>query len=88
MMFPSNHCRSKLEEVAKKHEERLLVTPHNNISIGMTLSNLSKNYEALTLLGSMLFSRCCSGARVVVPSLSPKTVLTLRICFAEFLCYC
>jgi len=51
-----------LREVAKKHGERVLDTPHNPISIGMTLDSIPEP----TYFGSMLFARNCSGARVIV----------------------
>jgi len=51
--------------VAEKHGERFLATPNNPISFGMTLGKLTDAKEGPTKLGSMLFSRCCSGNRVV-----------------------
>jgi len=55
---------SALETFADSMGERVLSTPGNPISVGLTLDSLGN--EA-TFLGSMLFSRCASGARVVVP---------------------
>ena len=54
--------------------ERVLFTPDNPISIGLTLNSLysEQNGQEVTRLGSMLFSRCVSGARIVVPGLSKK----------------
>ena len=50
--------------------ERLLETPGNPISLGMTLSTLvapgeANDAERVTFFGSMLFSRCVSGTRTV-----------------------
>ncbi|KAL6072106.1 O-phosphoseryl-tRNA(Sec) selenium transferase, variant 4 [Balamuthia mandrillaris] len=57
---------SKLSEFASEHGERLLQTPNNPISFGITLSQLEdKQPQGATMLGSMLFSRCCSGTRTV-----------------------
>ncbi|XP_040274954.1 O-phosphoseryl-tRNA(Sec) selenium transferase [Bufo bufo] len=56
----------ELKALAAKHNERLLDTPHNPISMAMSLKNLSdKGGSAITQLGSMLFTRQVSGARVV-----------------------
>uniref|UniRef100_A0A6B2L3K0 O-phosphoseryl-tRNA(Sec) selenium transferase n=2 Tax=Arcella intermedia TaxID=1963864 RepID=A0A6B2L3K0_9EUKA len=52
----------KLSIIAEKHGERLLLTPNNTISMGMTLSTFQPDS---TFIGSMLFSRGCSGLRVV-----------------------
>lgn len=71
---------TRLGEVAAKYGERLLNCPANTISFGITLDNLarpknnkdeddSKYLEAvskeISQFGSMLFSRCVSGTRVV-----------------------
>jgi len=67
---------SKLEEVALKYNERALVCPKNTISYGITLDTLCQPIEGETadsirkgevtsLFGSMLFTRCVSGTRVV-----------------------
>ncbi|KAG7669400.1 hypothetical protein Ndes2526B_g05722 [Nannochloris sp. 'desiccata'] len=68
-----------LKECAAAIGERVLVTSNNPISMGMTLDSLeSKNkidcfdtrYSAragATFLGSMLFARGASGARVITP---------------------
>ena len=54
--------------------ERVLFTPDNPISIGLTLNSLypDENGKEVTKLGSMLFSRCVSGARIVVPGMKKK----------------
>ncbi|KAM8939528.1 O-phosphoseryl-tRNA(Sec) selenium transferase [Pelodytes ibericus] len=60
------YLSSELKKVAIKHDERLLETPHNNVSLALSLANLAGgSTSALTQLGSMLFTRCVSGARVV-----------------------
>eukprot|EP01137_Pigoraptor_chileana_P035385 Opistho-2@29300 len=61
----------KMDAVAKKHGERMLSTPHNPISFAMTLSSIG---EDATMFGSMLFSRCVSGTRVVDPRKSEITI--------------
>ena len=64
--------RSSLEDVARKHGERILDTPHNRISFGVTLSALAAKARRVkdddnavrdrcTKFGSMLFTRCVSG---------------------------
>ena len=56
--------------MSKKHGERVLHTPNNRISIGVSLQNLNErvfkpnNIEA-TFLGGYLFNRRVSGVRVV-----------------------
>ena len=49
--------------------ERVLDTPDNPISVGMTLSTLlppdASGDAAVSMFGSMLFSRCVSGTRAV-----------------------
>ncbi len=66
----------KFEEVAKKYGERLLHCPNNTISYGITLDTLSRSIEGenddsinegkiTSSFGSMLFTRCVSGTRVV-----------------------
>lgn len=69
----------RLEEVAKKHGERILICPGNTISFGVTLDGLArpkredeneadytKSIEKdISSFGAILFSRCVSGTRVV-----------------------
>lgn len=64
--------RLKLADVARKHGERLLDTPHNRISCAISLDTLPSH--TATKFGSMLFTRCCSGTRVVDSSAPPKKV--------------
>ena len=67
-IFP--YLRDQLSRVAQEHGERLLHTPDNPISLGITLSTLlpaagQSQAEAVTSFGSMLFLRCVSGTRTV-----------------------
>ncbi|XP_026503788.1 O-phosphoseryl-tRNA(Sec) selenium transferase isoform X2 [Terrapene carolina triunguis] len=61
-----SYLSSQLRKLAEVYKERLLNTPHNPISLAMSLENLDKHSDmAVTQLGSMLFTRQVSGARVV-----------------------
>jgi O-phospho-L-seryl-tRNASec:L-selenocysteinyl-tRNA synthase len=67
-LFP--YLREQLSRVAQEHGERLLHTPDNPISLGITLSTLApaagqSPAEAVSSFGSMLFLRCVSGTRTV-----------------------
>lgn len=56
----------ELKSLASAHGERLLHTPHNPISLAMSLSGFQGDDDkAVTQLGSMLFTRQVSGARVI-----------------------
>ncbi|KAM6909331.1 O-phosphoseryl-tRNA(Sec) selenium transferase isoform 2-T2 [Xenentodon cancila] len=56
----------ELKTLASVHGERLLHTPHNPISLAMSLDGLqAASDKAVTQLGSMLFTRQVSGARVI-----------------------
>lgn len=57
--------RRSLAEVAERHGERPLLCPRNSISCGITLDGLGPDPADITYLGSMLFTRCVSGTRVV-----------------------
>ncbi|XP_043099672.1 LOW QUALITY PROTEIN: O-phosphoseryl-tRNA(Sec) selenium transferase [Puntigrus tetrazona] len=60
------HLAQELSALAERHGERLLHTPHNPISLAMSLKRLQTHgAAAVTQLGSMLFTRQVSGARVV-----------------------
>ena len=62
------YLREQLGRVAEQHGERLLDTPGNPISMGMTLGTLSdaaRGDEDVAFFGSMLFARCVSGTRTV-----------------------
>lgn len=55
--------RDRLARLAELHGERLLATPHNPVSVAITLSTLRP--DSVGLLGSMLFTRAVSGTRAV-----------------------
>lgn len=57
------YLKSKMEQCALKFDERLLHSPNNRISIGMTLQNFPE--DSVTFIGSMLFKRMVSGVRVI-----------------------
>jgi len=72
--------RQRLEKVASIFDERILNCPRNTISFGITLDNLvvldianngseklrqDEQNTQITKFGSMLFTRCISGTRVV-----------------------
>ncbi|CAH2299927.1 O-phosphoseryl-tRNA(Sec) selenium transferase [Pelobates cultripes] len=61
-----SYLSNELKKLAKRYNERLLETPNNPISLALSLRSLSDKSEAtITQLGSMLFTRQVSGARVV-----------------------
>uniref|UniRef100_A0A8C4NM93 O-phosphoseryl-tRNA(Sec) selenium transferase n=1 Tax=Eptatretus burgeri TaxID=7764 RepID=A0A8C4NM93_EPTBU len=62
-----NYLKAQLVEMATKHGERVLHTPHNPVSLALSLSNLEckLGMSGVTRLGSMLFTRHVSGARVI-----------------------
>nr|CAB3265975.1 O-phosphoseryl-tRNA(Sec) selenium transferase [Phallusia mammillata] len=68
-----NYLRDEMCKLAEKHGEQLLATPHNPISMAMSLSTLAGMEKHVTEFGSMLFTRNVSGARVV-PLDSKKTI--------------
>lgn len=59
------YLSEKLSNLAIKYGERLLETPHNPISMVMSLEKFDseEDRKLVTELGSMLFTRCVSGAR-------------------------
>lgn len=63
------YMQTKLGECVGEFGERLLETPGNPISMGVSLerhAGLVKDGD-VSFFGSMLFSRCVSGTRVVAP---------------------
>jgi len=69
-----SYLSSQLKKLSENYNERLLHTPHNPISLAVTLKTLGEHQDrAITQLGSMLFTRQVSGARVV-PLGSVQTV--------------
>ncbi|XP_029445900.1 O-phosphoseryl-tRNA(Sec) selenium transferase [Rhinatrema bivittatum] len=60
------YLASELKKLAEIYGERLLDTPHNPISLAMSVKNLDEQRgTSVTQLGSMLFTRQVSGARAV-----------------------
>jgi len=60
-----DYLKKELKRLADKHGEKVLDTPHNSISIGFTLTHYGDQKKEITQIGSMLFIRFVSGARVV-----------------------
>ena len=61
-------------KVAKNYGERLLLVPRNSISFGLTLKSVISSSKDTTFFGSLLFQRSVSGARVINPDNSGKTI--------------
>ncbi|XP_030047106.1 O-phosphoseryl-tRNA(Sec) selenium transferase [Microcaecilia unicolor] len=60
------YLANELRKLSEVYNEKLLDTPHNPISLAVSLKNLDEQSStAVTQLGSMLFTRQVSGARVV-----------------------
>ena len=69
------YLKQQLLNIAQKHDERVLVTPHNQISMSITLSSLlNLDSSNITSLGSMLFTRFVSGTRVIPYPGNSKTI--------------
>lgn len=66
-----DYARSKLSETAAGFSERVLESPGNPISIAVSLGTVQRGCgdsgKPVTFLGSMLWSRCVSGTRVIAP---------------------
>lgn len=69
-----SYLKEELGKVAARHGERLLDTKGNPISIGMTLHTHQHDGKQVTMLGSMLFLRNVSGARVITTTDSKHIV--------------
>lgn len=69
-----SYLKLELQKVADQYGEKVLETPNNPISIGLSLSNFGENLKELTQIGSMLFIRHVSGIRVVVESGEDKNI--------------
>uniref|UniRef100_T1ITR7 O-phosphoseryl-tRNA(Sec) selenium transferase n=1 Tax=Strigamia maritima TaxID=126957 RepID=T1ITR7_STRMM len=68
-----NYLRDELLKCCESNGEKLLHTPSNTISQAMTLTTLPQNdNDSVTKLGSMLYTRCVSGTRVVAPGLKKE----------------
>uniref|UniRef100_I3MKY4 O-phosphoseryl-tRNA(Sec) selenium transferase n=1 Tax=Ictidomys tridecemlineatus TaxID=43179 RepID=I3MKY4_ICTTR len=62
-----SYLSSQLKKLSEAYSERLLQTPHNPISLAVTLKTLDEHQDrAVTQLGSMLFTRQVSGARLIL----------------------
>ncbi|KAI6659469.1 O-phosphoseryl-tRNA(Sec) selenium transferase isoform X2 [Oopsacas minuta] len=69
------YLKKQLVKLAEKYNERVLITPHNQISMAFTLSSFHKlNSSQITRLGSMLFTRFVSGTRVIPADANPKKI--------------
>lgn len=58
-----SYLKEELEKIATKHGEKLFVNKRNPISIAMSLEHFDNS--KVTMIGSMLFTRNISGARVI-----------------------
>eukprot|EP00039_Didymoeca_costata_P007386 m.99126 g.99126 ORF g.99126 m.99126 type:complete len:473 (-) comp13666_c0_seq3:83-1501(-) len=71
------YLKERFGKLALDNNERLLETKNNTISLGMSLGNIKKigdkHGKDIKFLGSMLFSRCVSGTRVVLTN-EKKTI--------------
>ena len=66
------YLREKMDTLSKKHNEKVLIIKNNQISLAMTLDSLDKNN--VTKIGSMLFTRGCSGCRVIATNDEVKSI--------------
>lgn len=57
------YLRQKLRNLASRHNEKILITKRNPISVAMTLEYFDKS--KVSMIGSMLFTRGVSGCRIV-----------------------
>ncbi|KJE96926.1 sec tRNA synthase [Capsaspora owczarzaki ATCC 30864] len=73
--------RAKLGAFAVSQGERLLETPHNPISLAITLSTFGSD---ATRLGSFLFTRCVSGTRVVAADRAAATTSVGPVSLSNF----
>ena len=65
--------KERLSAVAHAHGERLLATPHNTISMAVTLTS-GGGGKPMTAMGAQLWVRLISGARIVAPTTKTKEV--------------
>ncbi|CAG7830853.1 unnamed protein product [Allacma fusca] len=74
------YLKNRFGALAEKFSEHIIQTPNNQISIGMTLSNIGSNLPeserpaVISKLGSMLFLRSVCGARVVPCDQTVKSI--------------
>ena len=57
------YLRQKLRNLSTRHNEKILLTKRNPISVAMTLENFDKT--KVSMIGSMLFTRGVSGCRII-----------------------
>lgn len=57
------YLRQKLRNLSTRHNEKILITKRNPISIALTLEHFDK--AKVSMIGSMLFTRGVSGCRVI-----------------------
>lgn len=57
------YLRQKMRNLSTRHNEKLLITKRNPISVAMTLENFDKT--KVSMIGSMLFTRGVSGCRII-----------------------
>lgn len=57
------YLRQKLRNLSTRHNEKILLTKRNPISVAMSLENFDK--AKVSMIGSMLFTRGVSGCRVI-----------------------
>lgn len=60
------YLRQKLRNLSTRHNEKILITKRNPISIALTLETFDK--AKVSMIGSMLFTRGVSGCRVISTS--------------------
>lgn len=70
-MDTKEYLIQRLSEVSATLSERPIIVPSNDISFGLTLDTFGQD---ATFLGSMLFQRCASGARVLCPDTGTRNV--------------
>lgn len=58
-----NYLKAELTQFAEKHGEKVLDTPNNPISLGLTLTKFGDERKNVTQIGSMIFTRLVSGVR-------------------------
>ncbi len=58
-----NYLKNELIELAAKNEEKVMHTPHNQISLAMSLSAFGSKSNEITEIGSHLFTRNVTGVR-------------------------
>ncbi|KAL3904177.1 MAG: hypothetical protein SGPRY_011390 [Prymnesium sp.] len=70
-LFPS--FRERLVRLVQAHDERVLETPHNSISMGVSLTSGGGN-SPVTAMGAALWLRLISGCRICAPTARQKIV--------------